>query len=77
VIRKSWKKLSGLAFYDYMAILYRWKDLEDSPIPYWWHLETDLTARSLEQCTAHITKKNDLKILSESFVAVFNDMEIW
>lgn len=68
------EKLSGLPFDDYMAILYRWKDLEDSPILQiggTWRLTSPL---DLWNSASKYITKNDLKILSESFVAVFNDM---
>jgi hypothetical protein len=67
------EKLSGLPFDDYMAILYRWKDFEDSPILQiggTWRLTSPL---DLWNSVSKYITKNDLKILSESFAAVFND----
>ncbi|BDU25132.1 hypothetical protein [Flavobacterium sp. GSB-24] len=68
------EKLSGMPFDDYMTILYRWKDFEDSPllqIGSTWRLTSPL---DLWNSVSKYITKNDLKILSESFASVFNDI---
>ncbi|KAF2334613.1 hypothetical protein [Flavobacterium nitrogenifigens] len=67
------EKLSGLPFDDYMAILHRWRDFEDSPvlqIGNTWRLTSPL---DLWNSVSKYITKNDLEILSESFMSVFND----
>jgi hypothetical protein len=67
------EKLSGMPFNDYLAILYRWRDFEDSPILQiggTWRLTSPL---DLWNSVSNCISRDDLAVLSESFSAVFTD----
>lgn len=67
------EKLSGMPFDDYLAVLYQWRDFEDSPILQiggTWRLTSPL---DLWNSVSKYISRNDLAVLAESFPAVFTD----
>ncbi|MFH6991825.1 hypothetical protein [Flavobacterium sp. FlaQc-48] len=67
------EKLSGMPFDDYLAVLYRWRDFEDSPILQiggTWRLTSPL---DLWNSVSKYINRDDLAVLAESFPAVFTD----
>lgn len=67
------EKLAYMPFDDYMDILYRWKNFEDSPILQiggTWRLTSPL---DLWNSVSKYITKNDLAVLAASFAGVFND----
>ncbi|BDU26286.1 hypothetical protein [Flavobacterium sp. GSB-24] len=67
------EKLSKMPFDEYLAVLYRWRDLEDSPILQiggTWRLTSPL---DLWNSVSKYISRDDLAILAEYFPAVFTD----
>lgn len=67
------EKLSGMPFDDYLAVLYQWRDFEDSPILQiggTWRLTSPL---DLWNSVSKYISRDDLAVLAESFPAVFTD----
>ncbi|BFM45099.1 hypothetical protein NYQ10_15610 [Flavobacterium johnsoniae] len=71
--REILEKLSKMPFNDYLAVLYRWRDFEDSPILQiggTWRLTSPLDLWN--SLSKHITA-DDLSVLAEYFPSVFTD----
>jgi hypothetical protein len=73
--REILEKLSGMPFEDYMEILMKWKDFADSPllqIGATWRLTSPL---DLWDSLSATVNENDFKLLSESFLQVYQQLE--
>lgn len=73
--REILEKLSGMPFERYMEILMKWKDFADSPllqIGVTWRLTSPL---DLWDSLSAIVSENDFKLLSESFLQVYQYLE--
>jgi len=69
------EKLSGMTYEKYLEILLRWKNLEDSPIIQigdTWRLTSPL---DLWNSLSKFLTQNDLTLLAESFLSVYQDDE--
>ncbi|SHG37844.1 hypothetical protein [Flavobacterium defluvii] len=71
--REILEKLSKMLFDEYLAVLYRWRDFEDSPILQiggTWRLTSPL---DLWNSLSKYITRDDLTVLAECFPAVFTD----